>query len=676
MRRARARAVSIAIAAAFAWLASCSNNPYPEADDLAKVRYAALSGPPKDLDPAVTYNVSDHAITANVYETLLEYHYLKRPYELMPGLAEAVPKAERGADGRLTYRFRLRPGARYQPDPCFALGDPDARDREIVAADVAFELMRIGDPTVISPVVATFEKIDGFGEFVKRLVALRSADPEFSKQRIDQQYAAAGGVSGLVVRGNYELDVTLRHPYPQLLYWFAMPFTSPVPWEAIAYYDGEGGRPSFTEHPVSSGPFRVTRYEKYSRVTLERNPNWYGALHPEWRAPGAIYPSTGENGDAEAGLLRPEYVGRPLPFLDRIEFRMEKEAIPSFNKFLQGYYDASGIIQESFDRAVQQGRLSPEMEARGMALAKSVDPAVYYIGFNMNDPVVGTPAGNRGRVLRQAMSTAVDAIEFSRIFMNGRGVPAQSVIPPGITGYDAHYENPFRTFDLERARALLAEAGYKGGIDPETRRPLRLSFDTADPSTRGRLQWQFFVDAWRRIGLDVQISATNYNAYQDKLRDGAYQVYWYGWVADYPDPENFLFLLWGPNASAKNPGAPNNSNFANPRFDALFLAMKDMPNGPERQQRIAEMREILESERPWIELFYPESYALYHGWIANVKPPGLSLPTAKYIDVDPEQRRARRAEWNRPIRWPAWGLAAAFVLIAAPGVITYLKERQ
>jgi ABC-type transport system substrate-binding protein len=569
----------------------------------------------------------------------------------------------------------LRQGARFQKDPCFPPGDGSG-DREVLAADVAFELMRIADPTVISPVVATFAKIEGFDEFAKRLVELRAKDPEFAKRRIDQQYAAAGGVAGLVVRGRYELDVVLRHPYPQLLYWFAMPFTSPVPWEAIAYYDGEEGRPSFNDHPVASGPFQVTRFEKHSRVTLERNPNWYGALHPEWRAPGAIYPSVGEEGDAENGLLRPEYVGKPLPFLDRIEFRMEKESIPSFNKFLQGYYDASSIIQESFDRAVQQGRLSPAMAERGMALAKSVDPAIYYIGFNMDDATIGARAGERGRKLRQAMSTAIDSVEFSRIFMNGRGVPAQSPLPPGIFGYDADYQNPYRKPDLEHARALLDEAGYHGGIDPKTQRPLRLTFDTADPSTRGRLQWQFFVDAWRRIGLDVQIAATNYNAYQDKLRNGAYQVYWYGWVADYPDPENFLFLLWGPNANSKNPGAPNSSNFADGRFDALFLAMKDMPNGPERMARIAQMRAILERERPWIELFYPEAYALYHGWIANVKPPGLSLPVAKYVDIDPELRRTRRKQWNRPILWPAWVLVTAFALIAAPGAATYLKERQ
>jgi ABC-type transport system substrate-binding protein len=468
----------------------------------------------------------------------------------------------------------------------------------------------------------------------------------------------------------------LREPYPQLLYWFAMPFTAPVPWEAIAWYDGQGGRPFFKEHPVASGPFRVARYEAQSRIVLERNPNWYGAQHPEWRAPGATYPSSGEPGDAEKGRLDPEYVGRPLPFLDRIDFRIDKEDIASFNKFLQGYYDASGIIQESFDRAVQNGQLSPAMEARGMSLAKSVEPAVFYIGFNMQDPVVGTKGGDRARKLRQAMSLATDAVEYLRIFNNGRDVPAQSAIPPGIFGYDPDYRNPYRTPDLERARVLLDEAGYRGGIDPKTQQPLHLTFDAGDPSTRGRLRYQFWVDEWRRIGIDVEISAQNYNAFQEKVRRGAFQIYTWGWIADYPDPENFLFLLWAPNANSANPGAPNTSSFGDPRFDALFVAMKDMPNGPERMVKIAEMRAILERERPWIEISHTESYALYHGWIRNVKPAGLSLPTGKYVDVDPGLRRERRAEWNRPIEWPAWALAIAFVGVVIPGVVTFFRERQ
>jgi ABC-type transport system substrate-binding protein len=657
-------------------LSSCTNDPYPQSDSDVKVRYVQLGGPPKTLDPAVSYNAADHAILANVYETLLEYHYLKRPYTLMPGLAEEVPEARHLADGRVAYVFRLRPGMRFEKDVCF---DPEHRvpaDREITAADVAFQIMRIADPKVISPVVATFSKIEGFEAFSNRLVALREADPAFGQRRIDAQYAAAEGVEGLVVRGAHELEVVLHEPYPQLLYWFAMHFTAPVPWEAIDYYDGSAGRPFFKEHPVATGPFRLSHYEKHSRVVLERNENWYGALHPEWRAPGTVYPTEGEAGDAESGLLDPKYTGQPLPFLERIEFRMEKESIPAFNKFLQGCYDASGIIQESFDRAVQEGRLTPTMQERGMQLAVSVDPDIFYIGFNMDDPTLGAPAGEKGRKLRQAMSLVVDAVEFNRIFQNGRGVPAQSPIPPGIFGYDPDYENPYRTPDSGRAKQLLVEAGYPGGIDPETKRPLRLSFDTPDTSTRGRLRFQFFVDAWRRLGLDVALNATNYNRFQDKVRDGAHQIYYWGWIADYPDPENFLFLLWGPNATSENPGAPNASNFSDPRFDALFPAMKDMPNGPERAAAIREMRDILERERPWIELYHAEVYALYHGWIANVKPAGISLPTSKYVDIDPALRSRERLAWNEPIVWPAWAFAAAFVAIAAPGVVTFFRERQ
>ena len=666
---------SLGVFAAVAIL-SCSNNPYPSSDDGVKVRYIPLPTAPKTLDPGVSYSALDHAIIGNVYDTLLEYHYLARPFELMPALAEAVPEAEPRDGGRVAYRFRLRPGMRFQSDPCFARDGGAAADREIAAADVAFALMRIADPNVISPVVATFSKILGFEEFAKRLGEKRTSDPKFAELSIDRQYAGAGGVDGVIVRGPYELEIVLREAYPQLLYWFAMPFTAPVPWEAVDYYDGDDGRPFFKEHPVASGPFQIARYEQHSHIVLERNPNWYGVLHPEWRAPGAIYPSSGEPGDAELGRLSPEYVGRPLPFLERIEFRIDKEDIASFNKFLQGYYDASGIIQESFDRAIQNGGLSPAMEARGMALAKSVEPAIFYIGFNMKDPVVGSPGGERARKLRQAMSLAIDAVEFLRIFNNGRDVPAQSPIPPGIFGYDPNYTNPYRKPDLERARALLAEAGYRGGIDPKTQRPLRLTYDAGSPDTRSRLRYQFWVDSWRRIGLDVEIAAQHYNAFQDKVRRGAFQIYTWGWIADYPDPENFLFLLWGPNANAINPGGPNTSSFSDPRFDALFLAMKDMPNGPERMQKIARMREILERERPWIELSHTESYALYHGWIRNVKPAGMSLPSGKYIDVDPQLRRERRAEWNRPIVWPAWALAAVFVGIVTPGVITFMRERQ
>jgi ABC-type transport system substrate-binding protein len=655
--------------------AGCGNNPYPGADDLQKVRYSALPESPKTLDPAVSYTTLEHAVTANVYDTLLEYHYLKRPYELIPALALEVPPPRELPGGRVAYRFRLRPGMLFQEDPAFALGAAGRTTREVVADDVAFELMRIADPAVTSPVVATFSKIEGFEDFSERLAGLRESETAFAARRIDEQYAAAGGIAGVRVLGPHELEIVLAEPYPQILYWFAMPFTAPVPWEAVAWYDGQEGRDFFKDHPVGAGPFRIARYDRRSRIALERSPTWYGARHPEWKAPGAVYPSEGEPGDAEAGRLDPAYVGRPLPLLDRLEFRLDKEDIPAFNKFLQGYYDASGIIQESFDKVVHEGALSPAMAALGMRLEKSVEPSIFYLGFNMDDPTIGAPAGAKARRLRQAMSLVVDSVEFARVFSNGRGVPAQSPVPPGIFGYEAGYRNPYRQPDLARARELLREAGYADGIDPATGRPLRLTFDTGDPSSRARLRALFFVNAWKRLGLDVEIAATDYNQFRDKVRRGAYQVFQWGWMADYPDPENFLFLLFGPMSESRS-GGPNTANFSERAYDSLFLAMKDRPNDARRLELIREMRAILERERPWIELFHAESYALYHAWMRNVKPAGLSLPSAKYVDVDAGERKRLREAWNRPVVWPAWALGAAVAALVAPGVVTFLRERQ
>src|SRR5262249_28018946 len=157
---------------------------------------------------------------------------------------------------------------------------------------------------------------------------------------------------------------------------------------------------------------------------------------------------------------------------------------------------------------------SPEMKARGMRLDKEVEPTVYYIGFNMEDPTLGTPAGEKGRKLRQAMSLAIDVEQYLRLFTNGRGVPAQSPLPPGLFGYNKDYRNPYRQPDLKRARQLLAEAGYKNGIDPKTGQPLKLSFDTGNTAAESLLQYELFVSAWREIGLNVEINATTYNQFQ------------------------------------------------------------------------------------------------------------------------------------------------------------------
>jgi len=652
----------------------CTNNPYPEADRDKKVLYSSFNEAPKTLDPAVAYTTAEHVITGNVYDTLLEYHYLERPYRLIAGLAAAVPEPRQLPDGRQAYRFEVRPGVLFHADPCFAPSQGGRLTRAVTAADFAFALARIADPAVNSPVISSFAQVLGFADFSKRLIEQRRTDKGFAALPAHEQYARAGGIEGVVAHGDQALEIILAEPNAQILYWFAMPFTTPLAWEAVAYYDGRGGRRHFADHVVGTGPYRLSLYEKQYRFTLERNELWYGSQPTSLDAPGGIFPVQIDAADIAEGRIDAAYAGRRMPFVDRIEFYRERENIPRFNKLLQGYYDDGGIIKESFDAVVQGDRLSPQMQARGMRLDKTVEPSIRYVGFNMEDPVVGAAAGERGRKLRQAMSVAIDSSQYLELFLNGRGVPAQTLLPPGIFGYDADYKNPFRQYDLARARQLLADAGYRNGIDPATDTRLKLSFDTSATTAAANLQFEYLAAAWRQLGLDIEINATTYNQFQDKVRRGAYQIFIWGWIADFPDPENFLFLLECQNARSKS-GGPNTANFCNAEYDRLYLGMKDLPNGDQRATLIRRMLAILQVERPWIELYHEEDFVLSHAWLVNSKPMGISYPAYKFKDVRPGLRARLQTEWNAPVRWPLYLVLFAVVALTVPAVRTYYRER-
>jgi oligopeptide transport system substrate-binding protein len=655
-------------------LPACTNNPYPDVDAGGKILYSSFTEAPKTLDPAVAYTTAEHVITGNVYDTLLEYHYLKRPYQLIAGLAEAVPQPQQLENGQQSYRFNIRKAIRFHSDPCFALSQSASSSREAVAADFAFSLARLADPAVNSPVANSFAEVLGFGDFSKRLTELRQADAAFAALPVHEQYLRAGGIKGVIAHGDHELEIVLAVPNAQILYWFAMPFTTPIAWEAVAYYNGRGGHANFADHAVGTGPFRLAVYQKQFRFVLERNESWYGNVPINAGAPGVVFPGGIDAEDVAEKRINPSYAGRRMPFVDRVNFSRERESIPRFNKFLQGYYDDGGIIKESFDAVIQGDRLSPEMQARGMRLDKTVEPSIRYIGFNMDDPVLGQPAGERGRKLRQAMSVAIDVTQYLELFLNGRGVPAQTLLPPGLFGYDETFKNPFRQYDLARARQLLAEADYTDGIDAKSNKRLKLSFDTAATTAAANLEFEYLARAWRQLGLDVEINATTYNQFQDKIRRGAYQIFTWGWIADFPDPENFLFLLGCRNTRSKS-GGPNTANFCDEEFESLYRQMKDMPNDEQRAALIKQMLTIVVRERPWIELYHEEDFTLSHAWLINSKPMGISYPAYKYRDVNPELRARMQVQWNAPVRWPAYVLVLAIVALTVPAIRTYYRER-
>jgi ABC-type transport system substrate-binding protein len=694
------------------------NDPYPAADAGANTYYSAFTERPKHLDPVQSYSENEATFTSQVYQPPLQYHYYKRPYELIPQTAVAVPrpmyldaKGERLPDDAnadavaySVYEIRIRPGILYQPHPAFAedaSGRPRYRDlkaqdladvhelrdfahsgtRELTAADYVHQIKRLAHPRLHSPIFGLMsEYIVGLKELS---VTLKQADERLAREGRKGAYLdlTQFPLAGAEVVDRHTYRIKLKGKYPQFGYWLAMPFFAPVPEEAERFF----AQPGMAEknltldwYPVGTGPFMLTVNNPNRQMILERNPNFKGE----------VYPSEGEAGDGERGLLRD--AGKPLPFLEKAVYSLEKESIPYWNKVLQGYYDASGIGSDTFDQAVaisSQGDigLTDAMQDKGIRLATSVAPTDIYMGFNMLDPVVGGDS-ERARKLRRAISVAMDYEEYIAIFANGRGVAAQGPIPPAIFGhragavginryvYDWVDGRPQRK-SIEDARRLLAEAGYPDGIESATGKPLVLNLDVTarGPDDKARLDW--IRKQFAKLNLQLVVRATDYNRFQDKIRKGNAQIFQWGWNGDYPDPENFLFLLYGPQSRAKHEGE-NSANYANPEYDRLFERMRNMENGPERQAIIDEMLEIARRDAPWVWGLHPKEYNLFQPWVFNQKPNQMARNGLKYVRIDPQLRQEKRREWNAPVWWPL-ALGVLILLIAvSPAWIAYRRRER
>ncbi len=686
------------------------NDPYPAEDRGADVLYAAFSERPKHLDPVRAYSANEYVFIAQIYQPPLQYHLLKRPYTLVPLTASAVPRpvlydaegrplpADAPADAVAysEYLVRIRPGIRYQPHPAFAKGPdgdwlyhdlslaeagrantladfPQTGTRELLAEDYVYQIKRLAAPWLHSPIAGLMGKhIQGFAAFGERLAdtaARTDAEPNLRDLAFP----------GAEVVDRYSYRIRINGRYPQFHYWLAMPFFAPMPWEADAFY----GQPGLARknikldwYPVGTGAFMLTENNPNLRMELARNPHFHGES----------YPAEGMPGDAERGLL--DDAGRPLPLVERAVYSLEKESIPYWNKFLQGYYDSSDISSDAFDQAIAfdaggQAQLSEAMQARGMELVTAVSTSVWYMGFNMVDPVIGGDS-ERARLLRRAISIAVDFDEYISIFANGRGVVAQGPIPPGIFGH-RHGERGINPFvfswrdgravrrGIDEARALMAEAGYREGRDPQTGRPLTLYYEAMDAGPDGKARLNWMRKQFAKLGIELVVRATDYNRFQEKIRKGTAQVFMWGWNADYPDPENFFFLLYGPNR--KLDGGENAANYSNAEFDALFERMKDMPDGPARQAVIDEMTMLLRRDAPWSFGFYPKSFSVYHQWLGNVQPNLMANNTLKYRSLDPTLRAQMRKRWNQPVLWPL-ALVVLVLLLAAMPALGAARRRE
>lgn len=532
------------------------------------------------LDPADAASVYAARAVALIYETLLEYDYQARPYRLIPGLAASMPEV---SSNGLVYTFRLRPEARFAPDPRFG---PDAeghpRGRPVTAADAVFSLKRLADAKLASPgcwlLAGHVRGIDAFH------AASRGPTPT--------DYSLP--VTGLQAPGERLLRIELDRPCPSFLWRLAMPCTAVVAPEAVAATGA-----AFGDQPAGSGPYRLTEWRRNYRLRFERNPGWHG-----WRTgPAAFSPND------------------PLCPFDRLVFPVIDDPSTQWLAFLAGELDMQGeIARDAWDMVVNRhGRLRPGLARKGIRLRSMPTLEVAYIGINMEDPLLGA-----SRALRQALNCAFDAPRWER-FHQGRVQAADGPVPPGVAG---RLETPAPCrFDLARARALLAEAGYPDGRDPATGRRLRLTLDIGRTTPEVRESTELIVAFMERVGIELVPEYHHWPAFLQKVTQRRSQMFRIGWVGDYPDAENFLQLFHGPNAS---PG-PNRSNFRDARFDELYRRAMAADDEDERLRLYGEMQEIVRQECPWIFMHYPRAYTLHHARVQGFQPHDFPYGMEKHL---------------------------------------------
>jgi oligopeptide transport system substrate-binding protein len=545
-----------------AWLALAVLAPTALAADPDKVIRDVFPVAETGFDPAAVHDLYSGTVTQAIFETLLTYDYLAQPAKIVPLTAEALPQV---TDGGKTWTFKLRKGIRFAPDPAFK-----GKERELVAEDYVYSLKRLADPKLRSPWAFLVE-----GKFVglDEVVAQAKQTGRFD---YDRRIAGMEAVDRYTLRfrltdTDYNLPNVLGHDP-----------TAAVAREVIEAYADTDGRAM--ANPVGTGPYRLAKWVRSSRISLEANPVFRGFV---WDFKPA---------EAADQKLVAEMKGKKMPQVGRVEIAIIEEDQARWLAFQNGELDLMNMEGPLAPKALgADGKLLPEIAQKGIKLSRIVDPEISYTYWNLQDPVVGGLAKEK-IALRRAMAMSYNAADEIKVIRNGQAIEATYPIPPGVVGHQPGWQSGIR-YDPAGANALLDRFGYKKGPDGWRTLPdgkplvVRLS---SRPDTLGRQQDEMWKKSLDAIGVRMEVHKDKFPELLKAEKACKLQMRVASWIADYPDGDNFMQLLYGPNTFQSN-----NACAKIPEYDRLYARTQKMPPGAERDRLYQEMTRIIEAYAPW-----------------------------------------------------------------------------
>ncbi len=548
---------------------------------------------PNSMDPILGSTVYDNTACCQVYDTLIQYKYLKRPLELEPLLLDEMPTVSE--DG-LTYSFKLKKGILFHDDPCFEGG----KGRELIAKDVFYSWRRIANK----------------GNNPKCWWLLKDTILGLDEYRETQSEAETfdydAPVEGMVIVNDHEFQVLLKEPVYRFVSVLAMSQMSIVPREAVEKYGTKFGR-----HPVGTGPFTMKESDwiPKSKMTFNKNPNFRDEF----------YPREHMEDDKKHNLQQP--AGTKLPIVDRVVYTFFGQDQPMWLQFKSKDVDYVQVPAENFEQAFvkRTKKLQSSMKKEGIVDYAAPLLDFIFIGFNMEDETLGGYTPEK-KALRHAISLALDWDERNDSFYNGINLIYDGMIPPGLDGHPEGGVGPlsYRGPNLERARELMVEAGYPNG---EGLAPIDYYVGRSGNNAE---QAEMLARQLDRIGIKIKTRLVDFPQLMEIVDNKKAPMFAFAWSSDYPDGENNLALFYSPNVS---PGS-NHFNYNRPEYDKMYESIRAMPPSEERTEIYAKMRDMVIEDTPYLGSMARTRFYLINPRLKNFKPSEDFYNWPKYLDVE------------------------------------------
>lgn len=565
------------------------------APDPHKVLRIGLRAPDDGFDPVHSSNYYSGQIIEAIGESLLTYDYLARPARLVPQVAEALPEV---TDNGRTYTFHLRKGVYYAPDPAFK-----GKMRELTADDFVYAFKRFLDPKLRSQWRYLLEgKIVGLDALSKR--AEKSGRFDYDTP-----------LEGLQAVDRYTLRIRLTRTDYNFAYILAMPSSIPLAREVVESYGEQIG-----EHPVGTNAYMLTEYRRGDHLVLTANPNYRGFT---WN-----FTASPDSADDRAMVASMQ--GKTMPQIGRIEISVIEEDQSRFLAFLNGQLDQVEWIQSIAGSWREGNDLKPELKSRGIHMQDSVLTEITYYFFNFRDPVVGGSSKEK-IALRRALIMAYNIDAEIKVARKGLAIKNDMVVPRGVVGHNPDFRtvNPYNP---AAANKLLDKFGYRRGTDGWRRNPdgspLLITL-TSEPESRYRDMDDIWLKSLQVIGVRLEVRKQNFAENLKAAKECHLQVWGSAWSADYPDGDNFLSMLYGPNS-----GQSNNGCYDSPTYNKLYEMSIKLPDSPQRNRLYELMVRQMEYDGAWRLGVSRIQTSLEHPWLKGYRVHPVIHAPWKYADID------------------------------------------